>query len=1303
MTNIEVMKEQQVTATPVLLFDCRFADGSVERWATHKVQAEGHDYEARVVSHGTFELRLPGDDTVDRAGRVSLIVSNTDGRISQLDRTKGFKGAKLVVRLAFFELETGELATPIEAVYSGVGQPAEEILEDEARLSFTDRFSLTRILQPSLRVQSTCPWNFPGTADERVEASGGGAEGRYSPFWKCGYSPDQADGCGNMNGSAPFASCAKSAGDCRQRGMYGKDANGHATARFGGFSYLPASILVRPHGEKAPRWSDAIDGKARSNDPLPLHYGTGWVKALVNFSRSDGNLTHYELVVCTGQMHRIHRVLADGIEVPPGQAGQNMSGTGWFNVVSDGNRNGGANPFFANASGESEGDPHGSVVTLAVAIPNRLLSGASHPKFEVLLDGAVLPRFAEDETELAAQFTTNPAWILLDIIRRSGWKRDEIDLPSFARGAAFCDEMITVVDELSQTRQVPRFELNLTLTERKSLSEIIRGIRLSTGLTVTLNASGKLGLSTETGIARQHPAKRVTSNASAALSGGWPAYEFGDGTAGRSGILVRKGRSTLRLWRKGGNETPNRLTVELQDSFRAHQQTSVSVVDAEDEVIQGHEVSAGLGALGLPHVNQALRALRHQLNRTIRGNRFVEFESGMQAIGVRPGDLITLTVQSEGFDRQLLRVMAIGIGVNHSTVRLTCREHSEDWYQQFEESSDSFNNGASLESGGALPRVLAGKAFNAEGRTELEVEEGAEDADSGQVELIVRFTPPERGKASRLPAPLVDIVPRVLSSGGTLSGGRSIYYGIAAVDDQGAESALSFLIRADVPAGVTAGAVEITGIGAAPGTASMRVYRGSHPLELYRLAVLPPIQSTYIDTGAQAELIPPRDPNYDVAEISWRFELVPATFATAWSSVSIGNSGLGLAPNAYTAAVAVIVSGKGAGQERRIVSNTSEELLIQGAWSVMPDATSRFSVAAPGWKLAGVSSTDELRFLVPARFGQRVEIIGQSVSAQGARCPRELCPVKKHVLGGLSGSDSDVAGEPVFALSTSDNSEVVLSGIGFASLDNTFSVTGGALTLYYWDEMIGPCTRQTTADVQPGDATIQLNEITGLEVGQLAQIGREIVRVTAVSTASIDVERGQFGTAAVTHSQPAAVFGLRSQVSTLSFPSGFFGSPASGSYEHRVTLRSARVAAAELLVRNRHGDSPVARNEYTSTFDEGMRTSQGAQIAVQLEGVPAVESRIAPPFPVPVGTSIYDIYAVMAMGPVGGNVVTRVRANGRTLGTLTISAGATWSNVVGGFGLAPLAEGEFLEVDILEVPTGEGAHPGRDLTIAVRL
>lgn len=1303
MTSLAEMKERTVTGTPVLLFDCVFEDGATERWATHEVRSGGHDYEPRVITHSAFELRLPGEDALDSTGKAGIVVSNVDGRISQIDRSKGFKGAKLTVRFGFFNLDTREPETPLEAVFTGLGQPAEEIREDSARLSFTDRFTLARILQPTLRIQQTCPWHFPRTPEQRAEASGGGGEGRYSPFWKCGYSPDQADGTGSMNGSEPFTECARTVADCKQRGMYSKDSSGRATARFGGFSYLPASILVRPHGEKAPRWSDAIEGKARSNDPLPLIYGTNWIRALVNFSRSDGNLTHFELVLGTGQVNRIHKVLADGMEIPPGIPESNMAGTGWFNVVSDGNRNGGANPFFTNAAGEAEGDPHGGIATLAVAIPNRLLGGSGFPKFEVLLEGMILPRFEEDGTELPAEFTANPAWILLDIMRRSGWKRDEIDFGSFASAAAFCDETIEVSDETGQSRLARRFELNLALTERKSLHEIIRGIRLATGLSVVLSADGRLSLSLESGIGRQFPERRPGSNAVLAIGGGWPAYEFGDGTESRSGILVRNGRSTLKVWRKSGHETPNRLTVEFQDAFRAYQQTSVSVVDTDDERLQGYEIASTLGALGLPNFNQALRAVRHQLNKTVHGNRFAEFESGAQALGVRPGDLITLTVASEGLDRTLFRVLGVSLGTNHATVRIICREHREEWYSQFETDGTGSGSSAGVECGGSIPRVLAGRTVTADGRTELEIEEGAEDIEGGQVEVIARFTPPDPRPASRLAAPLVSIAPRVLNSGGSLKGGQPLYYGLTSVDEEGRESPLSFLVRADLPASITAGAVEITGLSAPSGAETMAVYRGPHPLELYRLASLPAGVTSYIDTGARTELKTPRDPNYDKAEIHWRFELLPESGATFWSDDSIGRADLGLAPEAYRGSIVRVSAGKGAGQERRIVSNTTDQILIEGKWAVIPDATSTFSIVEAAWKSAGFSRSDELRFLVPARFGQRIEVLGRSVSANGVGCPIELCPVTKHSLGGVNATDYDVPGEPSFALSTGDHSEVLLSGIGFESLENTYSITSGTLTLHYWDELHGPSPYALIGPALKSDTSLSVSLTSGLEEGQLLQAGREIMQVTAVRVAEVDVLRAQFGTEAEDHAAGATMWALATSVSTMSFPPGFFGAPASGSYTYRAPLPNARIAAAELTVRNRHGASPAGRNEYTSTNSMGMRTAQGSQITIQMEGTLSVERSICPPIPVPITASIYDLYAIMASGPVEGDVVVRVRANDQALADLTVADGARWSNVVSGFGLPPLAEGDTVEVDVLAVPTSSGSHPGRDLTVAIRL
>ena len=57
--------------------------------------------------------------------------------------------------------------------------------------------------------------------------------------------------------------------------------------------------------------------------------------------------------------------------------------------------------------------------------------------------------------------------------------------------------------------------------------------------------------------------------------------------------------------------------------------------------------------------------LKLNLDQSVRGNTYVEFETSVKAFGIRPGDLITVTYLKEGFDRQLFRVLKIAPGANH--------------------------------------------------------------------------------------------------------------------------------------------------------------------------------------------------------------------------------------------------------------------------------------------------------------------------------------------------------------------------------------------------------------------------------------------------------------------------------------------------------------------------------------------------------------------------------------------------------------------------------------------------------------
>jgi hypothetical protein len=106
-------------------------------------------------------------------------------------------------------------------------------------------------------------------------------------------------------------------------------------------------------------------------------------------------------------------------------------------------------------------------------------------------------------------------------------------------------------------------------------------------------------------------------------------------------------------------DTPNSFSVEFQDSFNEYQQDSLSLIDVADVAQTGQQITGPFSVLGIPNYDQAARALKFNLDRSIQGNTYVEFETSVRAIGIQPGDLISLTYLKEGFNRQPFRVIGI--------------------------------------------------------------------------------------------------------------------------------------------------------------------------------------------------------------------------------------------------------------------------------------------------------------------------------------------------------------------------------------------------------------------------------------------------------------------------------------------------------------------------------------------------------------------------------------------------------------------------------------------------------------------
>ena len=202
-------------------------------------------------------------------------------------------------------------------------------------------------------------------------------------------------------------------------------------SRYGGLEFVPPSIAVRGYGKN---WSTSAVSvnQALYNDYVPMIYGTVWQSPTVTFARNDGNLTRMEVLLGIGQIQGVLTVLVNDVELPLGVNATNMTGTGWYNVLTLGTRDGCLDPNF------TAGDPYGSMAYLSVVVPNQLNNGTSLPSLEVLVQGLTVPVYGSDGAYIDDQFSSNPAWVLLDVLRRSGWATSEIDIKSFAAAAAYC-------------------------------------------------------------------------------------------------------------------------------------------------------------------------------------------------------------------------------------------------------------------------------------------------------------------------------------------------------------------------------------------------------------------------------------------------------------------------------------------------------------------------------------------------------------------------------------------------------------------------------------------------------------------------------------------------------------------------------------------------------------------------------------------------------------------------------------------------------------------------------------------------
>jgi hypothetical protein len=382
-----------------------------------------------------------------------------------------------------------------------------------------------------------------------------------------------------------------------------------------------------------------------------------------------------------------------------------------------------------------------------------------------------------------------------------------------------------------------------------------------------------------------------------------------------------------------------------------------------------------------------------------------------------------------------------------------------------------------------------------------------------------------------------------------------------------------------------------------------------------------------------------------------------------------------------------------------VASNDATTLTLVTSWDIAPDSASKFVVCEGAWNFGALSESSPVTFTVPNRQNAVVHISGRAANVNERECAYELSPLTRHTIGGAA-EDSDVPDTPIFGLSSAGRGTLQVGAIGFQDTSNVRSITAGTLSLHCWNELSGVSSILLAEAVDDSTTAISVTASAGAQKGVLLQVGTEVMVVRDVNGLTYEVERGAYGSPAVSHNADEPVYHLSRHVTILAFAKGFFGTPASGSYSQILTMPNVRVVVAELFVTNARGNSQVGSACYSSTLtDRGIRTLSGGQITMQVDGPLAVQSDAVPAIQVDTKRAVRDVFATVNEVPGGSDVLVRVTRDGEPYCDLTIPAGDDISDVVEGRDLPPLDPDWRLSVDILSV--GDGA-PGAGLTVTIR-
>lgn len=700
---------------------------------------------------------------------------------------KGFKGALLKLSLVLMDIDptTGNYVfssdSPAPVKFSGIcDAPQCEAGGQYMNVRATTSHNLARVQFPIIKVQQRCVNPFPPDAASRKA----GASNMGSWYWFCGYNPDQVaidpeapgsdplnplpsdarrgntttpfavDSSGNQiaDGSGNYILCNYTKTDCIARGMYTKDNNNRRTGRFTAIQWAPANreqtAIQYTSGQKVLVFSGRNDAIYQRSYPMVYGFGTvggatQWIKQpIIANVIGDGNATRFEVVICSGDIgyYGINQVVVNGVIIPRNVGPGSTDPLQRWNFVGDpalgtpmatGSRNGQQtkDKGYTDPSGTPQSDPYGSLATIEIVVYAQLQQSGGVPDVRVLLTNA--PKFkipnttnANDQASWPYFPSSNPAYIVLDLLIQANYTYSELDLQTFITAAAYCDVQIPYTNIAGNAATHSRFLAEFAFENYRNAQEAIQAVCRGFNAQLVPNSeSGLLQLFIRGTICDTQPNPIPGSN--------WPTAVAGfhaDGTTGSGyvaylideSIIQQDGTGAPKLrgpYAQPSSQIPNQISWGFQDQDNSHSDDSISVVDAADVArgggfqLGGQLIPQAMAVTGPPNFDQGIRiantilaeGLRGNENGDTRGTRWWDLTDVTSRLEhLRVGHICLLQYQAAkltpvplypvGDNEELqsppgtpipgilVRVEAIKPATNYEHMTVTVRWHEDFWY-----------------------------------------------------------------------------------------------------------------------------------------------------------------------------------------------------------------------------------------------------------------------------------------------------------------------------------------------------------------------------------------------------------------------------------------------------------------------------------------------------------------------------------------------------------------------------------------------------------------------------------------------